>query len=434
MGAILRATPAIVTVALFVLALPVRATAQGNRCETARELMQSTRLRLPPDPGPPALREAMENLRRATELCPGLADSYYFLSLVATALKDQARAENWRTRAQFYGSTALERGEALRPSATGEVVSPAVSGAPPAASSSVLVAPVAVSPIVQRKLAVVVGISRFRDSRINALKYTSKDAEAIARSLKEDCAFDYVKLLLDEEATTYNLKTEIDRVARMADPNDLVVLYVSSHGSPENLDVAGINYIVTHDTEVSNLYPTAYRMDDLLDDIGLRLKAERVVAFLDTCYSGGTFRELPATWTTGSRSLLQGGAPVGRLQERLTRGARNLVVASETGTPAPTARIRQGVGRVVITSSSQAERSWESDEIKHGYFTYYLLEALRKPGTLSVDQLFSELRVKVPEAVLRDKNQTQHPGIARSRDVVSVYLKDLPVSARQEPR
>lgn len=212
----------------------------------------------------------------------------------------------------------------------------------------------------------------------------------------------------------------------MADVDDLVVIYVSSHGSPENLDTAGVNYVVTHDTEVSNLYPTAYRMDDLLDDIDLRIKAARVIAFLDTCYSGGTFRELPTGWVASSRAVTSGGGvSTSRLQQRLLSGARTLTIDNE-GIPSPQARgrVAQGVGRVIVTSSSQAERSWEDDTIAHGYFTYYLLDALKRQGPVSVEDVFAHLRVKVPESVQRDKKESQHPGIARTHDRVNLYLKD----------
>ena len=38
---------------------------------------------------------------------------------------------------------------------------------------------------------------------------------------------------------------------------------------------------------------------------------------------------------------------------------------------------REGVGRAIITSSQVAEKSYESDDLQNGYFTYYLIEALK---------------------------------------------------------
>lgn len=417
-----RAALAAIVFAGFVV--PAAALAQGRNCDTARELQRSTLATLKPGATPAAMQSAIENLRRATELCPGLGDAYYFLSLLAHEVKDEARAGNWRTKAEFYESAALRDGIPLH----GGAQTSGVTSVTPTISATVLPttpgpAPIRVSPVVRQKLALIVGVSRFKDPRINSLKYTSKDAQAVAVALERQGDFDYVKTLLDEDATLYNVKTELERLAKMATKDDLVVLYVSSHGSPEDLDTAGVNYIVTHDTEVNNLYPTAYRMDDLLDDIGIRIKAERVVAFLDTCFSGGTFRELPSGWVASSRSLQsESGVVASRLEARLMRDSRALVV--DDGSADNKDRMPQGVGRVIIVSSEQAERSWEDDRIQHGYFTYFLLEALARQGPLSVDDLYAHLRLRVPEAVLRDKKEAQHPRIARSKDRVDLYLKD----------
>jgi uncharacterized caspase-like protein len=414
----------------LVIAPVAAASAQSGRCDTASQLLQSTLVQMQPGASTAALEAASQNLRRATELCPGLGDAYYFLSLIAAELKDQPRAENWRRKAEFYGAPALRSEQPLYGATVGEAggagrVVGAPGTGPSRADVPVRAPPVRVSPMVRKKLALVTGVSRFKDSRINALKYTSRDAEAVAEALKRDCDFDYVKTLLDEQATSYNIKTEIDRLAKMADVDDLVVIYVSSHGSPDNLDTAGVNYIVTHDTEVNNLYPTAYRMDDLLDDIDLRIKAARVIAFLDTCYSGGTFRELPNGWVASSRAVTAGGGvSTSRLQQRLASGSRTLRIEDDGIAPATRGRVAQGVGRVIVTSSSQAERSWEDDTIGHGYFTYYLLDALKRQGPVSVEDVFAHLRTKVPESVQRDKKESQHPGIARTTDRVNLYLKD----------
>jgi uncharacterized caspase-like protein len=231
-----------------------------------------------------------------------------------------------------------------------------------------------------------------------------------------------VKSLIDEEATAYNVKTEVNRLAKMAEPEDLVVIYFSSHGSPENLDTAGINYVVTFDTEVNNLYATAYKMDDLMEDIGRRIRAERVVAFLDTCYSGGTFRKAPAGWAVSSRALVAEGAPqAAQIETRLKSGSR--VITVDSSEPSVN-RVPQGIGRVVITSSSQNERSWEDERLQHGYFTYFLLEGIKQKTPVSVEDLYEYVKTRVADAVSRDKNQSQRPNIARNRSRVDVYIRD----------
>jgi uncharacterized caspase-like protein len=383
------------------------AEAQSASCESARELLAKAKERAAPGADRGRLQEALDLVKLALRQCPTLGDAFYYAALIATELGDATNAAYYRQRAEQLGSEALRQGRDL---------------AGQSGSAAIAEPPMRVSAVVRKRLALVIGISRFKDPNINPLRFTANDARAMAASLSTVSKFDYVKSLVDDEATAYNVKTEINRLARMAEPEDLVVLYFSSHGSPENLDTAGINYIVTFDTEVNNLYATAYKMDDLMEDIGRRIKAERVVAFLDTCYSGGTFRSVPANWAVSSRALVAEGAPqTTRMESRLKAGSRVITVEpSERSVN----RIAQGIGRVVITSSSQNERSWEDEQLQHGYFTYFLLEGIKEKTPVSVEDLYDYVKRRVSDAVTREKNQPQHPNIARNRSRVDVYLRD----------
>jgi len=53
-------------------------------------------------------------------------------------------------------------------------------------------------------------------------------------------------------------------------------------------------------------------------------------------------------------------------------------IASGSVAPATLEHIRQGSGRIIFTASGVNEESLESDSIKHGYFTYYLVQALEQ--------------------------------------------------------
>jgi uncharacterized caspase-like protein len=101
---------------------------------------------------------------------------------------------------------------------------------------------------------------------------------------------DHVRLLLDEEATTRNIKSELNLLARSAGRDDLVLIYLASHGSARESDVAGVNYVITHDTDVGDpdsLYATALPMVEVVNVVRNRVKSRRAVVILDTCYSGG---------------------------------------------------------------------------------------------------------------------------------------------------
>lgn len=296
---------------------------------------------------------------------------------------------------------------------------------------------ISVSPYVRKKLALVVGIGAFKDSRINPLRFAANDARRFADTLKNECKFDYVQTLVNESATTANIKDEIDNLAKMAAPEDLAIVYFASHGSPEEIDKAGINYIVTYDTNVDKLYATAFKMDDLLNDVKKRIPAERIVAFLDTCYSGGTFKDLPPGWTS-SRALVvkPSGLQSESIEKDLRGDGRGVKLKPTTSTDS---RKPQGVGRVIIAASRQNEQSYEFAEdkgIQHGYFTYFLIDIVRQNRRISVETLYALLREKVPEAVRRDTNgKEQHPTMVRSiSGLAEIYLREDTGDSQPRPK
>jgi uncharacterized caspase-like protein len=113
-----------------------------------------------------------------------------------------------------------------------------------------------------------------------------------------------------------------------------------------------------------------------------RIGSERLVFIGDTCYSGASGgRTVPVS---GTRANLSG---------------------------AFLDRLSQGRGRVILTASDANEVSVEKDELQHGVFTYYLLEALRGKadfdgdGLITVDEVYRYVSTKVPQAT----GQDQHP-------------------------
>jgi uncharacterized caspase-like protein len=254
--------------------------------------------------------------------------------------------------------------------------------------------------IVREKWALVIGVSRFQDRRIPKLRYTGKDAQDFAAVLR-DSAYgrfqpDHVHLVLDEEATTKKIKAELNWLARSAAPEDLVVIYLASHGSPRELDTAGLNYIVTNDTEVKpedNLFATALPMVELSDVVRSRIRARRTAIFLDTCHSGAA-------------------------------------LGASSASPEALDRIRQGAGRVIIASSQVNERSWESDTLQHGYFTYFLIQALKQDkGLAPIDKIYQYVKEQVSKRVAADAKQRQTPVLSRSDRGAEIVVGVKPATA-----
>jgi hypothetical protein len=306
--------------------------------------------------------DGLQLLKNATDVCINSGDAWYYRSVFEKKLGQSSKSDYSLKKAKMFGSEAMDQGADPFQLAT----SP---GAPKAGAGPV-----------HEKWALVVGISRFQDKRLGRLNFASKDAQDFAAALTDPSVGRFkasnVHSLVDGEVTTRQLKQELNWLARSAnDPNDLVVIFLSSHGTPRNKDTAEVNYIATSDTEIEpedNLFATALPMVQISDIVRSRIKAQRTVILLDTCHSGAAAAANAPASSSHSDTSASGDA---------------------------LDRIRQGIGRAIVTSSSPDEKSYEGQPYANGYFTHFLLEGLRKDGGQdSIEQIYMSLKQNVSKA------------------------------------
>lgn len=233
------------------------------------------------------------------------------------------------------------------------------------------------------KWALIIGISKFKDSSLN-LKYPAKDAKDFADFLTREANFapDHIKLLLDEKASRENILDYMgDKwLPRVAAPDDLVLIYFSSHGSPSALDLGGVNYVVAHDTDKNRLYSTGLAMQDLARIIKGRVHSDRILILLDACHSG-------AVTVAGEKGMTRTGN-----------------ISAED--------VAQGTGQMVICSSDTSEVSWESKRYENSVFTHCLIESMKKNGKQTkLGEAFTQLKEDVETEVRRDRGAQQMPVI-----------------------
>jgi Caspase domain len=367
-------------VILFLLLGPSSSSLPAQeRCSTAQDYLVAGRERCHPSASRDDVEGALRYLKSANQLCFNLGDAWYYRYLCEKRLGNQRSAENALDKAKRFGSEALVRGDDPFTLSTAPGTVPAGSGKTNASTR------------VREKWALVVGISKFRDSRIN-LTFPAKDARDFA-TLLTDRNYgrfkpEHVHLLTDDRATTVQIRSEFEWLRKSANEDDLVVIYFSGHGSPGEVDPEGISYVITYDTEATEdgLYATSLPMVDIVNAVQNRIKARRAAVFLDTCYSGAALK-----------------------------GARALVVEKRGVSNTTLERFHEGVGRVVISASQANERSWESGQLKNGYFTYYLIQGLRKNnGMTPIEQVFVYIRDEVSKRVREDLRQPQTPAMKRS--------------------
>ncbi len=364
------------------------------RCGAGTDLVVQALERVQADSGQDQLEDADQLLKRAIELCSDLGEAWYYRSLVEAKLGHTQSASYSMRQAQLFPSDALN--ERLNPfvlsTARARGLEPTPAPNQPPKSSG---APA-------QKWALVIGIASFEDKVIPPLSYTASDAQSFADLLLSPqyghFKAENLHILLNDQATTRHIKEQLNWLARSAAPDDLVVVYIAAHGSRRDVDTAGVSYIITHDTDigsdvdhpdVDSLYATALPMVDVANAVATRVRAQRTAIFLDTCYSGNA---------ADKRLMLPG-------------------IASGSVAPSTLNHIRQGTGRVIFTASGVNEESLESDAIKHGYFTYYLVQALQQQnGDVPLTQAFDYVQQHVRARAQSEAHTQQDPVLTRSDD------------------
>ena len=239
--------------------------------------------------------------------------------------------------------------------------------------------------------ALVVGIDRFEDPVIKPLRYCVEDAQAFHELLVDPKYGRYPEenavLLLNDEATTQNIKDRIEELARCATKDDTVTVFFSSHGFQ---DKKGTTFWTTYNTKVDRAGIAEGKValakgtsldNDTIASLLNAIEAHRLIVFLDCCFSADTVL-------------------------RATRGVASIVGPDVKKVKDPFAELK-GKGRVIVSSSDGNQRSAELPDLKHGAFTYYLLEGLKgqaddnRDNVVEVLELWDYLEKRVEEAARR---------------------------------
>lgn len=222
-----------------------------------------------------------------------------------------------------------------------------------------------------RKYAVVIGISQYRYAidGLNNLEYADADARAIRDFLKQPQGGNFapadILYLENAEATILDVRSALERFLPRAGPEDLIFLFIAGHGAPDPYAPRNL-YFLMNDTKVADMPNTALPMSELQELLDNRVRAQRVVVFVDTCHSAG----ISGTTLVTGRQLVQ-----------TENNIFNLYAAN----------LFRETGRAVLTSSDVNEISRESAKWGggHGIFTWALLEGLRGEADANKDRLIT---------------------------------------------
>lgn len=214
-----------------------------------------------------------------------------------------------------------------------------------------------------RRFAVAIGISDFQDSEWRGLKFAGKDAQDVASGLgaPEKGNFESVTLLTGAEDTTRNrILQALDALDRAASrPDDVVVLYISSHGTLAR-DHSGQlkRYLVTSDAKVRDVANTALAVETLNARLNA-FRSRRRLVVLASCHSGSGKSLLPPDV---SRELENTKAAFfARPLEDVSRAA------------------------MLLAASDWGETAREDETLQNDIYTHFLLQSLDGTGDRNGD-------------------------------------------------
>lgn len=134
--------------------------------------------------------------------------------------------------------------------------------------------------------ALIVGIGAY--SNLSPLQGAVNDTNAVATILKEKFRFpeDRIFLLLDQDATKSTIFERLERLARLAQPNDRVIFFFAGHGcTRENVIGGQIGYIASVESQEDD-WNSFIRIEDVTRYSLDLIAAKHIFYVFDACFSG----------------------------------------------------------------------------------------------------------------------------------------------------
>jgi len=235
--------------------------------------------------------------------------------------------------------------------------------------------------------AVVIGINHFANDSLN-LHYASSDAQKFYQYLMTETGGkipqDRVKLLINEKANSAAIIKALTNFLGKAGSEDTVELYLATHGVIGN---DGMLYYLAHNSEMDNLMGTAVSSAVLETIIKNKIRAGKVIIFLDACHSGQSglsdiYRRSVSPYEVNQKN--------NNLAAQLSKYAKGVAIFSASSA--------QGY--------SEEDTQWDG-----GVFTYHLLEGLNGEANKNGDQwvTINEIDTYLRSEVMADTQGNQMP-------------------------
>ncbi|HLZ17777.1 MAG TPA: caspase family protein, partial [Cyclobacteriaceae bacterium] len=239
----------------------------------------------------------------------------------------------------------------------------------------------------------VVGINKYQNAAYN-LNYAQPDAKAFVTKLVGQGqrifkSIDKVEIY-DEDATKDNIVAGFKSIIARAKPEDVFVFFYAGHGSldEEHKDKDGDSPFYFVPTDITKLYGDPQQLvnkglsGNELRDYLTQIRSTKQIVLMDACHSGGALKGMNVRAVAGDEKAI--------------------------------VQLARSSGVVWIASSGTKQFATEFDVLKHGVFTYALLEALdgkadNGDGKITVNEIKFYMEDRVPELTKQYGGQAQYP-------------------------
>lgn len=238
----------------------------------------------------------------------------------------------------------------------------------------------------QKKMQVLtIGINEY-SSPFHRLNYAVNDAVGFQGIFTGSGA--EVVQLLDYRATKDAIINALKQLAECSRPQDTVVVFFAGHGMHNESG----NYLCPFNANPDDPQRTLISKDELSTALQ-GINVPNLVVLLDACHAGGA-AEIRSARGTDFKFGIQDEI----VQQLLGPSDSSSRGRSEPPDPAPRNR-----AIIAACGVGAGEVSYESPELRHGYFTYYLIEGLKgqaanNGGPISVLGLATYVSTEVPKA------------------------------------
>jgi len=233
-----------------------------------------------------------------------------------------------------------------------------------------------------------VGINSYQNASYN-LNYAKPDAQSFTEKIMDHGKGIFKSLnrleIYDKDATRENILTAFKSITARARPEDVFVFYYAGHGT---LDEENNNEYYLVPTDVTKLYGDPAQLEakgisatELKNQL-TQLKAQKQIIMMDACHSGGAVKSLNVRAAAADEKAI--------------------------------VQLARSSGVVMMASSGTQQFATEFEVLKHGVFTYALLEALdgkgdNGDGKITVNEIKMYMEERVPELTKQHGGKAQYP-------------------------